>query len=90
MKITFPSVFTSDIEYAKNCLEICKQDDAKDFGFNHPFFTPGGYYGKQWWQLDSSLALRGYQWIDRKFAQTSLLNFIESQKEDGDSNNDDF
>jgi len=49
----------------------------------HPYFAPGGHYGGQWWQLDSSLALAGYKWIDRKFAETALLNFIESQKEDG-------
>ena len=66
-----------------HCLDFCKQDEAKDYGFQYPFFAPGGYYGKQWWQLDSSLALCGYKWIDRKFSETSLLNFIESQREDG-------
>lgn len=59
------------------------QSDAADFGFNHPYFTPGGAYGKQWWQLDSSLALSGYKWKDRKFAENALRNFIESQKEGG-------
>jgi len=73
----------ADLEYAIECLEVCKQDNAVQYGFHHPYFTPGGHYGKQWWQLDSSLALRGYQWIDRNFTETALLNFIESQKEDG-------
>lgn len=83
MTINFPNISQKEFEYAFECLEDCKQSDAADFGFNHPYFTPGGQYGKQWWQLDSSLALSGYKWIDRKFAETALLNFIESQKEDG-------
>ena len=83
MKITFPKIKQSDFYYAFECLNDCMQSDAKDFGFNYPYFTPGGCYGKQWWQLDSSLALSGYKWKDRKFAETALLNFIESQKGDG-------
>lgn len=83
MKINFPNITQSEFDHAFECLEGCKQSDAADFGFNYPYFTPGGAYGKQWWQLDSSLALSGYKWKDRKFAETSLLNFIESQKADG-------
>lgn len=83
MEISFPDISQNDFEYAIECLEICKQDHAQKYGFNYPYFTPGGAYGKQWWQLDSSLALCGYKWIDREFCETSLLNFIESQKDDG-------
>lgn len=83
MTINFPNISQKEFEYAFECLEDCKQPDAADFGFNHPYFTPGGAYGKQWWQLDSSLALSGYKWVDRKFAETALLNFIESQRQDG-------
>lgn len=84
MKIFLNDILQNeDLEYAVECLEFCKQEEAKQYGFNYPFFAPGGYYGKQWWQLDSSLALCGYKWIDRKFAETSLWNFIESQKADG-------
>ena len=83
MKILFPNISQSDLEYAIECLEVCKQEDAVLYGFHYPYFTPGGAYGKQWWQLDSSLALRGYQWIDRDFVERALWNFIESQKEDG-------
>lgn len=83
MKIVFPNITQEDFDEAFLCLSDCIQPDAADFGFNHPYFTPGGQYGKQWWQLDSSLALSGYKWKDRKFAETALLNFIESQKEDG-------
>ncbi len=83
MKILFPCIDQNDFEYAIECLEACKQDNAKMYGFNYPYFTPGGAYGEQWWQLDSSLALCGYKWVDRKLAERSLLNFIESQKSDG-------
>lgn len=83
MQICFPGVLQDDFEYAIECLEACKQDHAREYGFNYPYFTPGGAYGKQWWQLDSSLALCGYKWIDRKFAETSLWNFIESQRSNG-------
>lgn len=83
MNIYCQNISQDDIDYAIECLEFCKQEDAKEYGFNYPFFAPGGYYGKQWWQIDSSLALCGYKWIDRKFTEISLWNFIESQKEDG-------
>ena len=83
MHIEFPGVLQGDFEYAVECLEICKQESAPQYGFRFPYFTPGGAYGKQWWQLDSSLALCGYKWVDRAFCETSLWNFIESQKDDG-------
>ena len=76
MKIVFPGITQEDFNYSIKCLENCKQDSALQFGFNHPYFTPGGDYGMQWWQLDSTVALGGYKWIDRKFAETSLLNFV--------------
>lgn len=83
MNIIFPGITNEDIAYALECLDDCKQPMAEKYGFMHPYFTPGGAYGRQWWQLDSSLALSGYKWIDRSFSETSLWNFIESQKEDG-------
>ncbi len=83
MEIQSSFLQQNDLEYAIECLEVCKQDHAQKYGFNYPYFTPGGAYGKQWWQLDSSLALCGYKWVDRQFAEMSLWNFIESQKNDG-------
>lgn len=83
MKIKFPGILQSDFDYAIECLEICKKPNASAYGFNYPYFAPGGYYGSQWWQLDGSLALCGYKWVDKDFVETSLLNFVEAQKEDG-------
>ena len=83
MNITLNGITQADFDYAFECIEECRQESAKEFGFNYPYFTPGGSYGEQWWQIDSSLALCGYKWKDRKFAEQSLWNFIESQKENG-------
>lgn len=83
MKLQFPNISQDDFDGAWTCLEACMESDAPKFGFHHPYFTPGGAYGKQWWQLDSSLALCGYKWKDQTFAETALLNFIESQQPDG-------
>ncbi len=83
MKIKLLDINTTHIDYALSCLMECMQKKAEKYGFNYPYFTPGGSYGQQWWQLDSSLALSGYKWIDRDFCETSLKNFIESQKHDG-------
>lgn len=83
IKIQFPGISQSDFEYALECLELCKQESAPEYGFRYPYFAPGGDYGKQWWQLDASIALCGYKWFDQEFAEKAILNFIESQKEDG-------
>lgn len=83
MQLSLTGITQNDLDYAIECLENCKHENAKAFGFNYPYFAPGGAYGDQWWQLDSSLALCGYKWYDRKFTETSLRNFIESQKDDG-------
>ena len=83
MKIFFPQINQKEFEYAIECLESNKQSDAADYGFNYPYFAPGGVYGKQWWSLDSALTFSGYKWVDRRFVETMLVNLIETQKEDG-------
>ncbi len=83
MKLNLSDISEADFIAAIDCLEACRQENAADFGFLYPYFTPGGYYGAQWWQLDSALTLCGYKWENRKFAETALLNFINVQKEDG-------
>ena len=83
MKITFPGISQADFDYAIDCLEVCKKPEAKKYGFSYPYFAPGGMYGAQWWQLDSSLALCGYKWIDKDMVEASLQNFVDVQKDDG-------
>ena len=64
-------------------LEECRVDRVPVLGFTHPFFAPGGAYGGCWWNIDSSVALLGYRWKDRAFAENALRNFFDVQKEDG-------
>ena len=59
MKIVFHDIKQSEFACAIECLNLCKQENAPENGFEHPYFMPGGVYGKQWLQLDSSLALSG-------------------------------
>ena len=83
MKITMPDISQTGIDVAFACLELCKRSHAKTVGYDHPYFTPGGDYAELWWLLDSALALSGYKWQDWQFAETSLLNFIATQKANG-------
>lgn len=83
IKMNLPGITQEDFEYAFLTLEDCKRPSAVNYGFHHPYFVPGGAYAEQWWQLDSSLALCGYKWYDQQFCETALLNFIESQCENG-------
>ena len=83
MNIIFPGITQNDLDYAIETLHVCRQESAEKYGFPYPYFAPGGAYGAQWWQLDSSLALCGYKWIDRAFCETALLNFVNSQRPDG-------
>lgn len=81
MKIFREGEVFAPVQAALDSLEHCIVKDAV-CGFRYPFFAPGGY-GNNWWQLDSSSALEGYQWHDFAFAKRSLLNFPEVQREDG-------
>jgi len=42
MKIKSSFLKQEDLDYAIECLEVCKQDHAMQYGFHHPYFTPGG------------------------------------------------
>lgn len=46
---------------------------------------PGGAYGENWWQLDSSLACDGAKWANQAFAEGVLRGFaaVQSQNPDG-------
>lgn len=83
MRITIPYIDEEGLDYAFDCLELCKRPHAKEVGYEYPYFTPGGDYAQMWWLLDSALALAGYKWKDHGFAEISLQNFIDTQKENG-------
>ena len=83
MDILFPGIKKDDLDYALKVLSDCIADSAPEYGFHHPYFGPGGLYTGCWWQLDFSVSLRGYRFINKELTEEALLNFIESQKEDG-------
>jgi hypothetical protein len=82
-KITFPGITQTDFQDAFNVLNECLVTSVPVHGFIYPFMCPGGNYGKTWWQLDGSLTLSGTKWVNQKFAENVLRNFIEVQKPDG-------
>ncbi|MGC9328380.1 MAG: MGH1-like glycoside hydrolase domain-containing protein, partial [Candidatus Hinthialibacter sp.] len=50
-----------------------------------PVMGPGGAYGENWWQLDSSLTCDGAKWANPSFAEGVLRGFasVQSQNPDG-------
>lgn len=81
-EISFGKINTESFRQAVEVLEMCKVQE-QCYGFQYPFFSPGGQYGAQWWQLDGSIALDGYKWLDQEFAEKGIRNFIVIQREDG-------
>ena len=82
-QIRIPNLSQEGFADAFAVLEECRVDVTPVDGFLYPFFAPGGAYGPNWWNIDSCLALNGYKWKDRKFAENGLRNFIAAQKPDG-------
>jgi hypothetical protein len=82
-KITFPGITQTDFQDAFNVLNECLVTTVPVHGFIFPFMCPGGNYGKTWWQLDGSLTLSGTKWVNQKFAENVIRNFIAVQKPDG-------
>ena len=81
-EIRLQGVSQEEFAAAFAVLEECRVDRPVK-GFVYPFFAPGGMYGANWWNIDSSLALSGYRWKDRAFAENGVRNFLAVQKEDG-------
>lgn len=82
-QIKVPGLSQEGFQDAFQVLEECRIDVTPVDGFIYPFFAPGGLYGPNWWNIDSALALDGYKWKDRAFAEKGLLNFVAAQKRDG-------
>jgi len=82
-RIRFPGIEQKDFAAAVQTLEGCKQPPCPERRFPNSYFSPGGYYKENWWQLDLSLVVTGYKWIDQDFSEKALLNFESAQREDG-------
>lgn len=70
-----------DFEDAVRVLEECYSPAVN--GLIHPYFAPGGDYGRQWWSLDYALALEGAKWLDFSLGKAMIENFSQIQGADG-------
>jgi|GEM_PF-772182 len=84
-QIVLPGVSQKQFADAFKVLDECLITHVPVFGFTNPVMGPGGGYGENWWQLDSSLAVSGAKWVNQKFAENVMLGFkgVQEQNPDG-------
>lgn len=84
-RVILPGISQKDFREAFKVLDECLVVDVPAAGFEHPFMGPGGAYGENWWQLDTSLNLAGAKWVNQEFAEGVIRGFIgvQSQNPDG-------
>jgi hypothetical protein len=83
-RVTLPGISQSDFKDAFKILDECLICNVPVHGFNYPVMGPGGAYGENWWQLDSSLNLSGAKWVNQGFAENVIRGFIEVQANNPD------
>jgi hypothetical protein len=84
-KVTLPGIDQAGFADAFKVLDECLISNVPVHGFTEPVMGPGGAYGENWWQLDSSLACDGAKWANQSFAEGVLRGFrsVQSQNPDG-------
>lgn len=84
-RITLPGIDQAGFADAFKVLDECLIVNVPVHGFTEPVMGPGGAYGENWWQLDSSLACEGAKWANQSFAEGVLRGFasVQSQNPDG-------
>jgi len=84
-RIQIPGISQATFADAFKVLDECLVIDVPLFGFDHPYMAPGGAYGSNWWQLDTSLNLAGAKWSNQAFAEGVIRGFasVQSQNPDG-------
>ncbi len=84
-RIQIPGIAQATFADAFKVLDECLVMDVPLFGFDHPYMAPGGAYGSNWWQLDTSLNLAGAKWVNQAFAEGVIRGFasVQSQNPDG-------
>ena len=84
-QITLPGISQDDFHDAFKVLDENIITDVPVFGFKYPVMGPGGHYGENWWQLDSSLAVSGAKWANQRFAENVMRGFkgVQEQNPDG-------
>jgi hypothetical protein len=83
--IDLPGIAQADFQDAFHVLDECLIVNVPVFGFTYPVMGPGGAYGENWWQLDSSLNVAGAKWANQKFAEGVMRGFrdVQAQNPDG-------
>ena len=77
--VTLPNISQADFEDAFKVLDECLITNVPVHGFTYPVMAPGGAYGENWWQLDSSLNLAGSKWANQEFAEGVIRGFMAVQ-----------
>jgi hypothetical protein len=83
-RLTLPGVAQADFQDAFNVLNECLVVDVPCVGFEEPYLCPGGAYGFNWWQLDSSLNVAGAKWVNPELAERTIRGFIGVQAQNPD------
>ncbi len=83
-RLTLPGIAQADFQDAFNVLNECLVTDLPCAGFEEPYLCPGGAYGFNWWQLDSSLNVAGCKWVNPKLAERTIRGFIGIQAQNPD------
>ena len=84
-RLTLPGIAQADFQDAFNVLNECLVVDVPCVGFEEPYLCPGGGYGFNWWQLDSSLNVAGSKWVNPVLAERTIRGFmgVQAQNPDG-------
>jgi hypothetical protein len=82
-EVSIPGLSGNCLKYAGSVLEECRKAPIPEKGLPEIYFAPGGYYGGNCWQLDFSVALLGYKWMNQAMAEKMFLNYETWQQSDG-------
>lgn len=84
-RIKIPGISQADFQDAFKVLDESLMTDVPVWGFPYPVFSPGGYYGGDWWEMDSNLAVEGAKWVNQPLVENIMRGFraVQAQNPDG-------
>ena len=83
--VVLPAISQADFQDAFKVLDECIFLNVPVMGFEYPIMGPGGGYGENWWQLDTSLTQAGAKWSNQTFSENIVrgLMGVQAQNPDG-------
>jgi hypothetical protein len=78
-RVSLPGIRQADFADAFKILDECLIANVPVEGFAYPVMGPGGAYGENWWQLDSSLNAAAAKWTNQSFAEGVVRGFRQLQ-----------